>query len=607
MRTRVFSAIVIFAAAASWNVARAEVRLNRIFSDHMVIQRNQPIRVWGWADAGEEIQVTLGEKSASAKAGEDGRWSVELPAMSKGEGLVLTAAGKHVVTIKDVIIGDVWVCSGQSNMHFPLKDSLGAAADIQDAAFPQIRHIKIDYFAPSVFPETNCAVGSPWRRCSPESAGHFTAVGFHFAREVHARTGVPIGLIDVNRGGTLIDSWMPIEACREISQPRAGSYEFSVNRYVGRELPQALDAMEKWLLIAREALTSGRLTDADGAAKGTAAVVSAKGLAELGPWIATAREALKNRQFIDAQGRRLPPPSPLGFVSAKEDPLPAPPYIPDPPNGASGWLGPGNICLLYNGMLHPVTRFPVKGVLWYQGESNALQKGGDPGYARKQQLLIESWRKAWGLGELPFYYVQLPGWLEPGTKSDSGPEGGGGWVKVQEAQRKGLALPNVGMAVAVDVGDSKDIHPKNKYDIGMRLARWALARDYGEKDLEVSGPIYKQMKIEDGKIRISFDHAGSGLMVGLKKGREPVVEDQAAKLKWFAIAGADPSSPDGSAAAGRKWVWADAVIDGQTVVVSSPEVKQPVAVRYAYIQDPAGANLYNREGLPASPFRTDEW
>jgi sialate O-acetylesterase len=223
------------------------------------------------------------------------------------------------------------------------------------------------------------------------------------------------------------------------------------------------------------------------------------------------------------------------------------------------------------------------------------------------KALIESWRKVWGQGDFPFYFVQLPDW--PGRRGGprKGPAGGNRWSHIREQQtRTWASVPNTGMIVTTDIG-ATDIHPPNKFDVGLRLARWALARDYGQKDLEVSGPIYREMKVEGDKIRIFFDHADAGLMVGKKKGRAPVVEDPAGTLKWFAIAGADPASPTGSAAAGKKWVWADAVIDGKTVVVSSPKVKAPVAVRYAFRQNPVGANLYNRAGLPASPFRTDTW
>jgi sialate O-acetylesterase len=208
------------------------------------------------------------------------------------------------------------------------------------------------------------------------------------------------------------------------------------------------------------------------------------------------------------------------------------------------------------------------------------------------QALVGGWRQLWGQGDFPFYFVQLAAFQQPNPD----PAGGEGWARVRMAQTKSLAIPNSGMAVATDIGEANDIHPKNKFDVGERLARWALNRDYGKKEIVPSGPVYKTMAVEEGTIRVSFDYVGAGLMVGKKNGREPAVEDAAGKLARFAIAGED-----------RKWVWADAVIDKDTVVVSSPQVPRPVAVRFAFSMNPEGANLYNRDGLPASPFRTDEW
>jgi sialate O-acetylesterase len=263
-----------------------------------------------------------------------------------------------------------------------------------------------------------------------------------------------------------------------------------------------------------------------------------------------------------------------------------PPAMPANP-AAGGWSS------IYNAMIHPIVRFPIKGVIWYQGESNGAE---GESYFHKMRALVEGWRKVWDQPEMPFYFVQLASYQKP----TDAPAGGDGWAKLREAQRKALEIPRTGMVVAIDtvpLAVAGDIHPKNKVDLGMRLARWALHRDYGKADLVPSGPLFKGLKVEGDKVRLEFDHVGSGLMVGLKDGtRKPVVEEPTGKLKRFAIAGAD-----------KKWVWADAAIDGRTVVVSSPEVKEPVAVRYAFSMNPDGANLFNREGLPASPFRTDDW
>ena len=248
-------------------------------------------------------------------------------------------------------------------------------------------------------------------------------------------------------------------------------------------------------------------------------------------------------------------------------------------------------------MINPLVRYGIKGALWYQGENNGNE--GDS-YFQKKRALIGGWRKAWDIGDFPFYFVQLCSFSGyPGTKPNESPVGGEGWAALRMAQLKTLAIPKTGMAVSIDladIGNHGNIHPTNKKDVGERLALWSLAKDYGKKDLVSSGPLYKAMKIEEGKIRITFDSVGSGLTAATKKGYDPMVKDPSGLLKKFAIAGED-----------KKWVWADAVIEGATVVVSSPSVPKPVAVRYAFSWDPDGCNLYNLEGLPASPFRTDEW
>ncbi|MEI7911084.1 MAG: sialate O-acetylesterase [Verrucomicrobiota bacterium] len=450
--------------------AVADVRLPKFFGDNMVLQREQPVRVWGWADVGEAVSVALSGTTVATKADDKGQWALELPAVKVGANLELTVQGNNTLTLRNVLVGDIWVCSGQSNMAMALKPCLGAADDIKAADLPEIRHIKVRNVK-SGQPELDTPTATPWQVCSPETAPGFTAVGFYFAREIHHRTGVPIGIIDTNWGGTKIEPWT-----------------------VGEE-PAAPDAK------------------------------------------------------------------------------------PDK-NG------------LYNAMIHPLVKLPVKGALWYQGEANGSE--GET-YYEKMRALISGWRKQWGLGDFPFYYVQLANYQAP----TADPAGGNGWAKLREAQLKALTIPNTGMAVVIDtvpLAQSANIHPVNKCDVGLRLARWALNRDYGQKDLEVSGPLFKALMIEGGKARVEFDHAGSGLMLGKKEGRGEVVETKGEKLNRIAIAGAD-----------KRWFWADAVLDHNTLVVSSPEVKEPVAVRYAFEMNPDAANLYNREGLPASPFRSDAW
>ncbi len=480
-----FPALVLTGSAV-----QADVRVTNLFTDHMVLQRDIPCPVWGTAEAGETVTVKLGASEGTATADAAGKWSVKLPAMKmNAAGQDLTISGKNTITIKDVLVGDVWLCSGQSNMEWGLG-GCNAPEDIAAANLPNLRRIKFPHVSLSK-PTTD--VPGKWEACSPQNTAGFTAVGFYFARRVQKETGVPIGLLDDSWGGTRIEPWIPLEG------------------------------------FAAEPALSGIL------------------------------DAVKKR---DAASLAVEANTPLDA---------------------------GQPGALYNGMIYPVVPFGIKGALWYQGESNGGE--GDEYYA-KMRALVGGWRKVWAQGDFPFYFVQLANF----NKDVNTPEGGDGWAKVRMAQLKSLQIPHTGMAVTIDIGEAGDIHPKNKFDVGERLALWALHHDYGKKDLVPGGPLYKSATVEGAKMRVSFDYAGSGLIVGRKEGRKPVEAVPGGKLARFAIAGED-----------KKWVWADAVIDGNSVVVSSPGVPKPVAVRYAFTMNPEGANLYNKEGLPASPFRSDEW
>ncbi len=471
--------ILCAATAATLIPAGADVRLPKYFTSNMMVQRDQPVRVWGWAEKDEAVSVSFAEKSATTKADADGGWMVELPAVKSGQDLELTVKGKNSVTLKNIIIGDIWVCSGQSNMEMALGNCLGGAEDIKEASLPLIRRIKFKHEV-AAKPAADAPAATEWQVCTPATAPQFTAVGFYFAREVSLKTGVPIGIVDSNWGGTAIEPWIALEGLQKVEALKAG-------------------------LEARLA-------------------------------------------------------------------------------------GKDTYCGMYNAMIAPIIKAPVKGALWYQGESNG---GEGESYYHKMNALITGWRQQWGQGDFPFYFVQLASFQTPVDD----PAGGNGWAALREAQLKTLALPKTGMAVITDtvpLAEGADIHPRNKYDVGTRLAQWALARDYGQAGVVASGPLFKSLKIVGDKAHLEFDYTGSGLMTGKKEGRAPATEDKTGKLKKFAIAGAD-----------MKWQWADAVIEGSAVVVSSAAVKEPVAVRYAFEMNPDGANLYNREGLPASPFRTD--
>jgi sialate O-acetylesterase len=506
--------------------ARADVRLPALFADHAVLQRDKPLPVWGWATPGETVRVQLGKETAETTAGKDGRWQVTLkPQTASKDPLTLSVAGANTITVKDVLLGDVWLCGGQSNMEWSLG-GCDAPDDVKSADLPLVRQFGVDlHFATT--PQTD--VKGRWSVCSPQTAPGFTAVGFYFARRVHQYTGVPIGLLRSCVGGTNIELWMAQDTL--MNTPALAAY--------GKVMRESLAAYQKDLAAA---------------------------LPMVEEWTAKAREELK-------AGR----------------PVPLPPAIPEHPFGEKMFRP--RCVTLHNGMIAPLVPFALRGVLWYQGESNAGSAADAAQYVEKKRAMIADWRKWFGDADLPFYFVQLAAWQQPSND----PAGGDGWAHLRDAQRKCLEIPHTGMAVTTDVGDAVDIHPKNKADVGERLAHWALANEYGKK-LEPSGPLFRSLKIDGNKAVVEFDHVGAGLMTGRKDGRKPVEEMKDGKLARFAIAGKD-----------RKWVWAEAPIEGDTVVCTHPDVPNPVAVRYAFAINPAGANLYNRDGLPASPFRTDDW
>ena len=505
---------------------RAEVRLSALFGDHMVLQCDRPIHVWGFGTPGENLRVTLADQTAETQVAPDGRWTCTLHALpATGIPIELKILASNEILIKDILVGDVWLCSGQSNMEWGLG-GCDAPEDIRVANFPQIRHFGVEAnFASS--PQPN--VKGRWNVCNPETAPGFTAVGFYFARRVHEETAIPIGLLRSSVGGTNIECWMSQETLMNTPtlEPYAKMMRESLTQYQN-DLQAIIPEVEAWTKRSRDAISAGSQ-------------------------------------------------------------VPMPPAIPEFPFGEKMFRP--RCVTLHNGMIHPLKTFTLKGVLWYQGENNAGNAADGLQYIEKKRAMIHDWREWFGDPNLPFYYVQLAAWQKP----TEDPGLADGWAFFRDAQRQCLNLPHTGMAVAIDIGDADDIHPKNKYDVGERLARWALAREYSNP-LEVSGPLYRSLTIEGNKAIIAFDHVGSGLVAGNKNGRHPVEFSESTLLKRFAIAGHD-----------RKWYWAEAKIEGGNVICTHPNVPQPVAVRYAFSMNPSGANLYNRDGLPASPFRTDDW
>ena len=467
--------VAVMSLLGASGLARADVKLPKVIASHMVLQQKLPLPIWGTADAGEEVTVSLGDNKASTKAGADGKWSVKLKAMTAGGGpLELVVKGKNEIKLTDILIGEVWVASGQSNMEWSVQDSTNPQEEIAAAKYPNIRifHVKK---VPAVTPQDEVVLDREWSECSPATIGNFSAVAYFFGRHIHQELNVPVGLINTSWGGTAIEPWTPI---------------------VGFE-----------------------------------SVESLKPIAEQ--------------------------------VKAQQ----AKPEGVQPSAGAPSHL--------YNGMVHGVQPFAIRGALWYQGESN---RGQGVAYEQRMHALINGWRTVWNQGDFPFLFVQIapykyvkPPMTDPNNLLP----------QIWEAQTKTLALKNTGMAVTTDITNLDDIHPKNKQDVGKRLALWALAKTYGKEGLVYSGPLYKSSKVEGNKIRIEFDHVGGGL-----KSRD------GQPLSWFTIAGKEGD-----------FVEATAAIDGNSVVVSSDRIVEPAAVRFGW-NELAEPNLMNAESLPAGPFRT---
>ena len=500
--------IIIILLLAGTGAALADIKLPAVIGDNMVLQQGGKVAIWGWAEPGEEVMVGVSWRSMkfAVKADKDGKWSFRLNP-PKGDGpFEMTFTGKNSITIKNILVGEVWVCSGQSNMQMSVQSSANAEQEVAEANYPMIRLFSVKRTVAEK-PQPDCE-GS-WTECSPKTVPDFSAVAYFFGRELHKQLKVPVGLIHTSWGGTPAESWTKREVLESDADfaPILKRYDDAVANY-----PQARKEFEQ----------------------------------KLAEWKQAAEKA--KAEGVDPPRR------------------PGEPFGPGHPHAPAG---------LYNAMIAPLIPYGVAGAIWYQGESNA---GRAYQYRKLFPAMIENWRDDWGVGQFSFLFVQLANFMKTKPEPDES-----SWAELREAQLMTLAVPKTGMAVIIDIGDADDIHPKNKQDVGKRLALWALAQQYGKK-LVYSGPTYKSMKIDGSSIILSFDHVGGGLVA---KGEE--------QLKGFAIAGAD-----------RKFVWADAKIQGDTVVVSSDKVPEPAAVRYAWADNPI-CNLYNKEDLPASPFRTDDW
>jgi sialate O-acetylesterase len=509
LRVSGFLPLLLLSIAAP---APADVRLPALFTDHMVLQQGQANRVWGSADPGEEVIVTIASQRQTAKADDKGRWQVKLDALAVGGPHTLSITGKNKLAIQDVLVGEVWICSGQSNMQWAVAQANDGDLEARTAKYPKIRLISVPQVGTQ---QPQDDFKGKWEVCSPETVGQFSAVGYFFGRQLHETLDVPIGLIDDAWGGSACEAWVRRDLLEkdEKYRPLIARWEQIEKTY---DPEKARDNYEAQLARYRE----------------TAAKAKAEGKAA--------------------------------------------PQAPRPPqNLLAGNARPGNI---YNGVLKPTIGYGIRGAIWYQGESNA---GRAYQYRDLFPLMIQSWRDEWQQGDFPFYWVQLADYLaeksEPGDSS---------WAELREAQTMTMQrLPNTGEAVIIDLGEGRDIHPRNKQDVAKRLARWALARDYGLSNIPYHSPQYKEMKKAGSKITLSFDHVGGGLYTF-----------DVTRPVGFAIAGSD-----------KKFVWAEAKVVGtDKIEVWSDKVAEPAAVRYAWADNPV-CNVTSKEGLPLTPFRTDDW
>jgi len=484
---------------------RADVRLPKIIASHMVLQQQKPLAIWGWADPGEKVIVELAGQKVDGITAANGKWNVTLAPIKTGGPFKMSFQGRNRIELDDILIGEVWICSGQSNMEMPVGNSyrprvypgvLNFQKELTSANDPKLRLFLPDHQT-SLAPKDDLP-GMGWQLCTPESAGRFSAVGYFFGRHIRQTCQVPVGVISVAKSSSTAQAWTSLEALRAIP-----------------EIAKVLDR------------------------------------------------------------RETHPPPPMKPSSNPEDAAITPPTVEIP------FSEPGS---LYNGMIAPLVPLSLRGVIFYQGESNTSSARG---YRKFFPTLIRSWRKSFAQGDFPFLYVQLAALGNIPKTANQDP----GWASLREVQTETLAEPNTGMAVAIDIGSVSQIHPPNKQEVGRRLGLLAEAIAYGRK-IPCEGPRYRSSRIEGGSIRIQFDHAGAGLVAKpFERGKPPVTVDQ---LVGFAVAGAD-----------KLYHWADARIDGNEVIVSSPQVSAPVSIRYAWHSNPE-ANLYNPAGLPAVPFRTDK-
>jgi len=637
------SIVIIFYISDCVN---AQVRLPRLISDGIVLQRDTDVKIWGWAEKNEQISVSFLDTIYNIAAGNNGEWALVISDMKAGGPYEMQISASNLITVKDIMVGDVWVCSGQSNMELNMKRASPLYKD-------EITNCRNDYIRQFIVPKTYNFIepqkdisSGMWKAVDPETILEFSAVAYFFAAELYERYKVPIGLINASLGGTPAEAWMSSEALKEFPVHFMEAQKLKDGTIINKTIAQDNERIKSWydLLRKKDEGYKDRNNDWHNPNLNTSdwAIMKIPGYwaeTQLGPvngvvWfrkeisvpasmagkqaklflgrIVDADSVYVNGVFIGTTGYQYPPrryeiPADVltegknlitvrvisnigrgGFVNDKPYELVTEEETIDIKGDWQYRLGatmeplagqtfftykPGG---LYNAMIAPILNMGIKGVIWYQGESNA---GKSEEYARLFPALIYDWRKNWSQGDFPILYVQLPNFMEVQSQP-----GESDWALCRESQLKTLSVPNTAMAVAIDLGEWNDIHPLNKKDVGKRLALSAKALAYGE-DIVYSGPLFQSFEVKGSKVMLTFNNTGSGLD---GKGNK--------KLKSFAIAGSD-----------RKFVWAEAKIKGRKVIVRSKDVAHPVAVRYAWANNPTDAKLYNKEGLPASPFRTDNW
>ncbi|GAA5221707.1 sialate O-acetylesterase [Membranihabitans marinus] len=605
----------------------------------MVLQQGLENKVWGWAESGESVTVELNGKRVSVKAGESGKWQVKLPAMDYGGPYTMTISGENKVVFENVMIGEVWICSGQSNMGWTVDRSNNAEEEIANANYPNIRLFTV----PRKVAQTpkDDLDGGEWMTCSPETIGSFSAVAYFFGRKLHRDLNVAIGLVNDSWGGTVAETWISSETIEkdedfrdkwqelqgidfdnyaevkknEIAKIFGGFPEKDKGEELGYIRSNYNDS--QWATLTAPGPWEAKYPNIDGVGWYRQTIELSREQSEEEGLLYLSRiddmdvcwvngvEVGRTNSYSDY--RRYVLPSSLLVEGVNTIVV----RVLDT-GGGGGLVGDGDEfylklkdekimlakewkfkitevntrsfkvqpntypTLLFNAMINPIVGYGMKGVIWYQGESNASRAKQ---YQRIFPDLIKDWRNHWGQGDFPFLYVQLANFQKPvNTPSESS------WAELREAQTMTLKLPNTGMASAIDIGEAGDIHPRNKQDVGMRLALAGLKVAY-KKDLVYSGPMYKSMKVKGDKVIVTFNQTGSGLEVRNKYGY----------VNGFSIAGTD-----------GRYHWAKAYVDGDKVIVFSPNVTHPINVRYGWADNPDDLNLYNKEGLPANPFRSDQ-